>query len=195
MLRLKIILTTILLLHGSSYVVAQDYVPLVLNPKIGVNFSDLVVAESEQISGSAKMGWNLGFDIRYGTKFMWKGGVHFYSTGSAWQVADTSHSMNKLTAHQIKFPIGAGVKVLRIEYFNLWLFADGVLNYTIDVKHDVEKSYIEYPKTGLSGRLGLSMDLSRFTMELTFERSFTDLISEDLAARNRMVNLSIGLKL
>ncbi len=193
MLRLYFIVIVVVGLSG--FLKAQDYIPLVLNPKVGVNFSDLVDFDNEQVSSSATMGWNVGIDARYGTNFLLKGGIHFYKTGSAWRAQDsTSQSMHKFAAHQLKLPIGAGIKVLRVDYFNLWLLADGILNYTIDVRNRTEKDYIDFNKTGLSGRLGIGMDLSRFTMELTIEHSFSELIP-DLSAGSRLVNLSVGIKL
>lgn len=193
MLRLYFVI--IVLLSLSGFLQAQNYVPLIFNPKVGVNFSDLVDSDHENITSSATMGWNIGIDARYGTDFLVKGGMHFYKTGSAWRAQDsTNHTMHKFVAHQLKIPLGAGIKVLRVDYFNLWLLADGILNYTINVRNRTEKDYIDFKKTCLSGRLGIGMDLSQFTMELTIEQSFSDLIP-DLSAGSRLVNLSVGLKL
>ena len=154
MLRLYFVL--IVVVSFSGFLQAQNYVPLVLNPKVGVNFSDLVDFDDEDISSSATMGWNVGIDARYGTNFLLKGGIHFYKTGSAWRAQDsTSLTMHKFAAHQLKIPIGAGIKVLRVEYFNLWLLADGILNYTIDVRNRTERDYIDFKKASLSGRVGV----------------------------------------
>ena len=46
----------------------------------------------------------------------------------------------------------------------------------------------------ISGRLGVGIDLGRFTLEVNHERSFSELLDNHIGAKNKLVNLSVGLK-
>jgi hypothetical protein len=70
------------------------------------------------------------------------------------------------------------------------------MNLTTKVVHGSAEaeSYI-YPRSGLSGRVGVGMDLGRFILEVNYERSFTEMLKQAFDARSQLINMSIGIKI
>ncbi|MBX2815471.1 MAG: PorT family protein [Saprospiraceae bacterium] len=177
---------------------AQDYVPLTINPKIGVNFSDLIIDEGYHLNSASRLGWNAGFDFRYGTKLLFLGGLHLYGHGSAVEKQDTGVSiMSAFTNSQLKIPFGVGYKVFRFDYFNVWIYANGVLNLNVTSVRDegFPERLDQINRSNLAGRFGVGVDISRVTLELNYERSISAFISDEISAQNRLVSLSLGYKL
>jgi len=177
---------------------AQDYIPLVINPKVGANFSDLVIKDANTLRAASQLGWNAGFDFRFGTKLLLMGGIHIYGQGSALEIQDSvSLRAQSLRSSQLKIPFGVGYKVFRLDYFNVWVYANGVLNLTMHSFHDDgwPTELAEVSQSSLGARFGLGFDISRFTVELNYEQGISDYISDALSARNRLVTLALGYKL
>ncbi len=182
-----------LILGVSTVCDGQDYIPLTIKPNIGVNFTELILEESMDGQSLARMGYNAGIDVRYGTKVIGRSGIHYYRLGSAIQ-ADIAPEPDKVTASQLKIPLGIGYKIYKVDYFNLWVHTDMVLNYTMGIKEGLNrKPRSQYPRTGFSGRVGFGIDLSRFSLEFNYERGFTEFLSE--TAEHHLASLAIGMKL
>ncbi len=173
---------------------AQVSNPVRVNPKIGVNFSDLIFStEPAQTSSLAEMGWNVGVDLNYGNKWQGKWGLHYFQLGSGVQMPSDTQ---RVTASQVKIPFGAGYRVLKVDYFHLWVHGQAVVNVTTRLRHGNRPlARSSYPRTGLAGRFGLGMDLWKITLELNYEYSFTEILNELIFARNKMVSLSLGIKI
>lgn len=177
---------------------AQDYIPLVINPKVGVNFSDLIIADEARIQTSSQMGWNAGFDFRYGTKLLLMGGMHVYSQGSGVESIDSSRStMSTFRTSQLKVPFGVGYKIFRMDYFNVWLYANGLINFSLEsLTHEGWPEKLdEFRRSSISSRFGLGFDISRITVEINYERSISDFIQDDLNAKNHLVSVAVGFKI
>jgi hypothetical protein len=171
----------------------QDYLPLVINPKVGVTFNNFQVNHEQYQNTLAKMGWNIGADVRYGTKWLAKGGLHFYKISGDLIPMDTIALQESLVINQIKIPVGIGLKAFRVDYFNIWIYVDGVFNYSYRTNQPASGDS-KNRGTTFSGRAGVGIDLWRITIEANYERSFTELMDNDIEAKNKMVNVSIGIK-
>ena len=178
----------------SQQALAQETKPIVINPKIGINFSDLIFStEPANTSSLAEMGWNVGIDANYGNKCQAKGGIHYFQLGSGVQMP---RDTQVVSASQLKIPMGVGFRVLAIDYFHLWLHSQAVVNFTTKMRRgNMLLDSEDYPRTGLAGRLGIGMDLWKITLELNYEYSFTDIVNESIFARNEMISLSLGIKI
>jgi hypothetical protein len=176
----------------------QNTVPLSVIPKIGVNFNDLIISESSLPTISlARLGWNLGVDAKFGKRLQAEGGLHFFKLGTGIETKnDTSHSLEKLTTSQLKIPLGISYKFWNVEYFNLWVHTQVVGNITTKmVQADETTTTKIYPHSGLSGRIGIGMDLSRFSVEVNYERSFTELVRQIFDARSQLISMAIGFRI
>ncbi|NND06691.1 MAG: hypothetical protein HKN87_09955 [Saprospiraceae bacterium] len=165
-----------------------------MNPKIGVNFSDLIFStEPANTSSLAEMGWSIGIDADYGNKWLAQGGIHYFQLGSGVQMP---RDTQVVSASQLKIPMGVGLRVLSIDYFHLWLHSQAVVNFTTRMRRgNLVLDKKDYPRTGLAGRVGIGMDLWKITLELNYEYSFTDLVNESIFARNEMISLALGVKI
>lgn len=193
-----LVCTVVIALCASSILKSQDYIPLVINPKVGANFSDLIFSDDDLISTSSQLGWNAGFDFRFGTKLLMMGGIHIYGQGSALERSDSvAFGMTSLRSSQLKIPFGVGYKIFRLDYFNIWLYANGVLNFNMQtiVDEGWPKELEEVSRTSIAGRVGVGFDISRFTVELNYERGISDFIVDARSARNHLVSLSLGYKI
>ena len=187
-----------LLIVGLNQAHSQRIIPLSFNPKMGINFNDLIISESSVPTISlAKLGWNLGLDVKYGKRLQAEGGLHFFKLGTGIETKiDTASTLEKVTTSQLKIPMGVSYKFWNIEYFNLWIHTQVVANITTKItKSDAENKNKIYPHNGLSGRVGLGMDISRITVEINYERSFTDLVRQVFDARSQLISLAIGIKI
>ena len=172
---------------------SQDYLPLVINPKVGVTFNNFQVNHEQYQNTLAKLGWNIGVDARYGTKWLAKSGLHFYKISGDLVPMDTIAIQESLVINQIKIPVGIGLKAFRVDYFNVWFYLDGIFNYSFQ-SNPTRAGDTRHRGTTFSGRAGVGIDLWRFTIEANYERSFTELLDNDIEAKNKMVNVSLGIK-
>lgn len=195
-LYIVVLLLCTFLLQGVE-LTAQDYRPLVINPKIGVNFSNLLLDENYNLSTSTQMGWNAGFDFRYGRKLLIMGGIHIYGQGAAVEDLSANNLRYNVRTSQLKIPAGLGYKIFRLDYFNIWLYGNAVLNLGVQTVADegFPQAIDNINRNNLAGRVGIGFDISRITLELNYERSVTDFISDELEAKNQLVGLSLGFKI
>lgn len=193
-MRFRFVTSFFIVLFMSQLATAQDANPIRINPKIGVNFSDLIFStEPPNTSSLAEMGWNIGIDLDYGNKWQAKGGLHYFQLGSGVQMPRDTQTVS---ASQLKIPMGVGLRVLSVDYFHLWLHTQAVVNVTTKLHQgNVELDNSDYPRAGLAGRVGIGIDLWKVTVELNYEYSLTDLVNELIFARNEMVSLSVGIKI
>lgn len=191
---LSIICLTIL----TSVVSAQKMTPLSFSPKLGVNFNDFIIEESSSpVISLARMGWNIGVDAAYGNRLQAKGGMHFFKLGTGIETETAAGPITeKVSTSQFKFPVGVSYKVWNVEYFNLWIQSQVVMNLTTKMVHgEAETQNTIYPRSGFSGRMGIGMDIGRLIIEVNYERSFTDMIRQVFDAQSKIINLSLGLRL
>jgi hypothetical protein len=176
----------------------QRSVPVTINPKAGINFTSLIIKEgSGSFSNSlSRMGWNGGIDIRYGNQLIIRGGIHYYQLGSSLEHPDSSLVTQSLKSHILKVPVGVGLNIYKLDYLDFWLFGDVIYSYTFNISADQWRlTSDQFPATVWSGRLGAGMDLSKITLEASIERSFTDVIYEDVQAKNYLIQISLGIKI
>ena len=177
---------------------AQDYVPLVINPKIGLNFSNLLIEEGYAITSASRLGWNAGFDFRYGTNLLIIGGLHVYGQGSSVESQNNSTTeMRGFTSNQLKIPVGIGYKIFRFDYFNVWLYGQGVMNFRLSSLADegFPERIDEFKQSSIAGRFGIGCDIGRVTLELNYERGFSNFIGDEVDAKNHLAGLTLGYKL
>ena len=176
----------------------QRSVPITINPKAGINFTSLIIEEG---SGSfwnslSRMGWNAGIDIRYGNQLVARGGVHYYQLSSSLENHDPNIVTQNLKSHILKIPLGVGINIYKLDYLDFWLFGDLIYSHTFNISADRWRlNSDQFPSTVWSGRIGAGMDLSRITLEASIEKSFTDVIFEDVLAKNYLVQISLGIKI
>jgi hypothetical protein len=191
-------LSTICLLFCWSLIQAQKIVPLSFSPKIGINFNDFIFDDSsDPVLSLARMGWNIGLDANYGHRLQVRGGIHFFRLGTGIEMMrDTGIVTERVSTSLFKIPLGLSYKVWSIDYFNLSLHSELVMNLTTKVVHgSAEAETTIYPRSGIGGRVGIGMDLGRFILEVNYEKSFTEMLKQTFDARSKLINLAVGLRI
>lgn len=176
----------------------QRSVPITINPKAGINFTSLIIEEgSGSFSNSlSKMGWNGGVDIRYGNQLVGRGGIHYYQLGSSLENRIPNFVTQNLKSHILKVPLGVGINIYKLDYLDFWIFGDVIYSHTFNISADRWRlNSDQFPATVWSGRIGTGMDLSRITLEVSIEKSFTDVIYEDVQAKNYLIQIALGFKI
>ncbi|MBK8505253.1 MAG: hypothetical protein IPL46_25480 [Saprospiraceae bacterium] len=190
-------LSSICFLFCWSSIQTQKIVPLSFSPKIGINFNDFIIDDSSDPALSlARMGWNIGIDANYGHRLQAQAGLHFFRLGTGIEMMkDTGIVTERVSTSQFKIPLGVSYRVCHIDYFNLWLHSQLVINLTTKVVNgSAEAETRIYPRSGLGGRVGIGMDLGRFTLEVNYEGSFTEMLKQSFDARSKLINMSVGLR-
>jgi hypothetical protein len=191
-------LYTIIILFCWQVVQAQNNVPLTFSPKVGVNFNDFIISESTvPVLSLARLGWNAGVDVNYGYRLQATGGLHFFRLGTGIEtIKDTGNTTERVSTSQFKVPLGVSYRIWQVEYFNLWIQTQLVLNLTTRiVQAQGETESVIYPRSGFGGRFGFGMDLGRFVLELNYERSFNDMLRQTFDTRSQLINASLGIKI
>lgn len=167
-----------------------------INPKFGINFTDLLISGLEDSKTLSTMGWNIGADVRIGSNWQGRTGLHYYRMGSAVEMQrDSVLVEERITAGQLKVPLGVAAKVFSVDYFKLWVVSQATINFTTKVQEDSgELAKERNPTTSVGGRLGLGMDIGKVTLEMMYERSFTDVVSRVVDARNQILSVTLGLR-
>ncbi len=180
---------------GSGSLWAQTKGILTLTPKVGVNFADFIVNHPEIDVSLAKLGWNVGIDGTFGNRLVATSGLHFYRTGSAIKLK-AEDSAAPVTTSQIKMPLGLAYRLLKVDYFRLWLKSDLAINYTLRMLEGRLKNPVtDYNNIGLSSRFGLGMDLGRLAIEVNYERTLTDITNDRHYTQNKLISVLVGIRI
>ncbi len=178
---------------------AQKIVPISFKPQLGVNFTDLHISNTyREITPSAMLGWNIGMDVDYGRRWQLKGGLHFFKVASGMETGrDTFKIDEKVSASQLKIPLGVSYKLWGVEYVSLSVHSQVVANITTKKSSDSESELTRshYKNSSLSGRVGLELDLSRFTIEIDYERGVNSLVHPFVEADPKILILAVGIRI
>ncbi len=174
---------------------AQSTSTLKFAPKTGFNFADFSVGQPGVDASLSKLGWNLGIDATYGRRFLTGAGLHFYRLGAAIKMKDEDFT-DAVISSQLKLPVGVGLQVLKIDYFRVLVKGDFVFNYTFRVVEGSPRQVVsDYQKVTLGSRLGIGIELGRFSIDFNYEKSLSNPTADSRYAQNQLVSVLLGLRI
>jgi hypothetical protein len=188
---------------------AQKDNSVTINPKIGTNFSG-ISDQPNGISTKNKVGYNAGFDIRFGGDILYfQPGVFFYQynqeyTVVATQVGATGSFTSDIKVQSLKVPVLLGVRVFSSDPLTLRLNAGPAFNFPVNVDADKDSFAISsknYNNANVGGVVGAGVDLAFFTFDINYEFGLSDYIdfseSNNLttgSSKQYVISLNVGVK-
>lgn len=174
----------------------ETYAQVKFNPKVGANFSS-VTSEVEDIEANgAKVGFNLGLDLRFGDKWLFfQPGIHYYNAGGRLSVQeDTTVVKDDFNVKTIKIPLNAGFYLSG---------TDGILKVRINAgltpniifgvgDSNFNSAHTDFNTFGLGANAGLGFDLAILTLDFNYELGLTN-VYESGNGRNNILTVSLGL--
>lgn len=172
-----------------------------INPKIGINASNLET-DIRDLTAEARVGWNLGLDLRMGRGMVFfNPGIHYYSFAADLTPNITSQTnfdvRNQTTIQNIKVPVNIGINLTGTGgLMNIWIKGGGSANFFGGVKQVDGSSLVtdDFSKVNFGLNLGVGVDVLLFTIDATYELGQTNFFAEG-DSRNNMFTVSAGIKL
>lgn len=171
-----------------------------INPKLGVNASNLET-DIRDLTAEARVGWNLGLDLRMGGGMIFfNPGIHYYSFAADLTPNITSQTnfdvRNQTTIQNIKVPVNIGINLTGSGgLLNIWVKGGGSANFFGGVKQVDGASLVsdDFSKVNFGLNLGVGVDVLFVTVDATYELGQTNFFSEG-ESRNNMLTVSAGIK-
>lgn len=171
-----------------------------INPKLGVNASNLET-DIRDLTAEARVGWNLGLDLRMGGGMIFfNPGIHYYSFAADLTPNITSQTnfdvRNQTTIQNIKVPVNIGINLTGSGgLLNIWVKGGGSANFFGGVKQVDGSSLVsdDFSKVNFGLNLGVGVDVLFVTIDATYELGQTNFFAEG-ESRNNMLTVSAGIK-
>jgi hypothetical protein len=169
-----------------------------VKPTLGLNFTNF---SKDPVSGknSAKVGWQLGASIAFGSKFYGEGGIFWVYKSNEFTEDATDNKLNRELSG-IQIPVLVGFHLMGDEAGSAGLRAFGGLSTFILTKVnalDLTKDDFTTASHGIF--LGAGLDIAIFFLDLKYEWSLSDvtsITSYDLGkSKSLFINAGIRLKL
>lgn len=189
MKKIFVFIFSLLLTYGA-------YAQVKFNPKAGVNFSR-VTSDIEHIDpDGAKVGFNLGLDLRFGEKWLFfQPGIHYSNVGGRLIITENNTSVkDQINVRSLKIPLDAGFYLSG---------TDGILKVRINAgltpniifgvgNSNFNTEYTNFNTFGLGANAGLGFDLIILTLDFNYELGLTR-VYESGRGKNNVFSISLGL--
>jgi hypothetical protein len=169
-----------------------------VKPTLGLNFTSFSKDPSTGKS-SAKVGWQLGASVAFGSKFYGEGGIFWVYKSNEFTEDATDNKLNRELSG-IQIPVLVGVHLMGNEAGAAGLRAFGGLSTFILTKVnalDLTKDDFNTASYGIF--LGAGLDIAIFFLDLKYEWSLTNvssISSYDLGkSKSLFINAGVRLKL
>lgn len=187
------ILIPLCLLLASNFIYAQTTV----NPKFGYNysyFSDNY--EDRELEG--KSGWQIGLDFKFGDKFYFAPGVHYFQSTTLIEGVgnvDLTDNDIEFDISGLRIPAVFGIDLLEGKRIGLRAYTGPNISFIMDNDEDAflpsDALYNDFI-VGYNG--GLGIDIGIFTVDIEHEWGLTNAFDSDsIDSRNNRLFLSVGL--
>ncbi len=172
-----------------------------INPKIGLNFSRLATEPTVGISES-RVGFNIGFDYRFGDRFQIVPGIHYATHGTTLLGTQDSIAENKIFVHYLQIPVVASFNVFNSNLFQLRIYGGIVANVALKVDANNYLTKDDWKPVNGGVRLGTGVDLGVLTFDVNCEIGMLD-VFEDTAiptllypnnTQNNVLTLAVGVR-
>lgn len=185
----KLILLSIVCLTGLH---AMAELPVHFGIHGGVSSNRIKFAKSlSELKTQADKGFMVGAFLRLNLKSLYLEPSFNYSRQKSIAGVDDQHLDIKLENNTFEIPIMFGVKILDLSVFKLRAFLGPQVSFgkLKNIKHlDLSPD-----KTNWSGRVGLGIDLWKFTFDVDYEKGFHKMAPEIKAPR--AYNFTLGFKI
>lgn len=175
---------------------AQNFIKL--NPQFGIN-SSILSTDPEFAEPTARVGYQVGADVRIGGKMFLEPGLFWYRVGSELLSEDeiTSQPLKgQVKINYLKVPLCIGYSVVDTKLLkargSLGLvpsFYSGIKDNVLNLKNEDFKNLV------LGLRFGIGIDILLFTFDLDLELGLGNALATHAGARNDVLSLAVGFKI
>gem|GEM_PF-457894 len=179
---------------------AQLPAQVVVNPKVGINFSGFK-GDIKDFQAESRVGWNAGIDLRFGeSAFYFTPGLHYYSFTAELQknsnLQDNIQLEENTSIQSLRAPLNLGIR-LTGEGGLMALHARGgiVPSYTLSVqeKENFDLDIDDLNRFNYGANVGLGLDIAIFTVDVNYEFGLSEPF-KDSGEKPNFLTASVGIK-
>lgn len=197
----KILLITCAVLLVGTLTTAQRFD---LGVKGGYLYSDMNVNNVKAMKSKAKGGYLLGVFARIGgEKWFFQPELQYRARTADFEFKDIAQGKIEVDYKTLDIPLQLGIDLLDLSVAKIALHTGPVVSFKLDESTDanfksltvaIDDHFKDYKSLIWAGQVGVSVDILRFTIDLTYEKGFTD-IAERGAGKNDLFMATLGIKL
>jgi hypothetical protein len=190
----------LLLFAFALMLAAQLPAQVVVNPKVGVNFSGFK-GDIKDFQAESRIGWNAGIDFRFGeSAFYFTPGLHYYNFTAELQkntnLQDNLRLEENTTIQSLRAPVNLGIR-LTGEGGLMALHARGgvIPAYTLSVqeKENFDLTVEDLNRFNYSANVGLGLDVAIFTVDVNYEFGLSEPFKDSVEKPN-FLTAAVGVK-
>lgn len=189
----------LVLLLTASIVNAQSFD---LGLKGGYLYSDMSVHNVKEMKSKAKGGYLLGVFARIGgEKWFFQPELQYRARTADFEFKDAVKGEIEVDYKTLDIPLQLGINLLDLSVLKIGLHTGPVISFKLDESTDIKSvasvidDHIKDYKSMLwAGQVGVSVDVLRFTIDLSYEKGFTD-VAKKGAGKNDLFMATVGVKL
>ncbi len=187
-----------ILLTG-SFAMAQSFD---FGVKGGYLYSDMEVHNIKEMKSKAKSGYLVGVFARIG------GDKWFFQPELQYRARITDFEFKKAVAGKVKIdcktldlPLQVGINLLNLPLVKIAAHTGPVVSLNLDddtklkdIPGNIDDYVKDYKSMLWAGQLGISVDIARFVIDLSYEKGFSD-VAEKGVGKNDLFMVTLGIKL
>lgn len=161
------------------------------------------VKDWDSFSSKGKSGYLVGVFARIGgEKFFFQPELQYRArTTQLTTKKDIALNTVDIDMKTLDLPLQVGLNLLDLSLVKIAIHAGPVISYNLsnDTKWNtaissIDLKNVEYKDFITSGQIGISADVSSFTIDLSYEKGFSD-ISKDKLGKNDLFMVTVGFKI
>ncbi|MEK6494630.1 outer membrane beta-barrel protein [Myroides odoratimimus] len=172
---------------------AQGISPIHVGIKAGANFTN-ISTDLKDYSSKTATGYGLGAMARFDIKKTYIQTELFFSEKNSKFEGD--HGSFDVKAKQIEIPVVIGHKFINLPLVSVRGFAGGVYTNTFDDKFSGSKinetvKFDNFDKNNIGYRLGVGVDVFKFTLDVSYDGSFSK-TNKEIGSKPNTWMVSLG---
>lgn len=195
----KIVLLATILLAIVGIAQAQIFD---LGVKGGYLYSDMNVKSVADMKSKAKGGYLIGVFARLGgEKWFFQPELQYRARTADFKLKDAAKGNIEVDYKTLDIPLQLGVNLLDLSVVKIGVHTGPVASFKLDESTNIKSTASsldehikDYKSIVWAGQVGVSVDILRFVIDLSYEKGFTD-IAEKGAGKNDLFMATVGIKL
>lgn len=172
-----------------------------LGIKGGYLYSDMNVKNIDGVKSKSKGGYLLGAFARIGgNKWFFQPELQYRVRTADFKFVDAIKDNVEIKYKTLDVPLQLGVNLLNLSVAKIAVHAGPVASFKLDESTNIkdtasslDKYFDDYKSVVWGGQVGVSVDVLRFVIDLSYEKGFSDL-SEKGVGKNDLFMATLGIK-
>ncbi len=186
------------ILLAGSFVTAQS---LDIGVKGGYLYSDMNVQGIKDMKSKAKSGYLLGVFARIGgDKWFFQPELQYRARTTDFKFIDAVKGKVDIDCKTLDLPLQVGINLLNLPLVKISAHTGPVVSLNLsedtklkDIPGNLEDYVKDYKSVLWAGQLGVSVDVARFVLDLSYEKGFSD-VADKGVGKNDLFMVTLGVK-